>query len=92
MWANAIEQVQRITGMRLSIATDTYLQTYAGLRAPWMTGQVMRVKNNDGTETIHGTFACRYDCNGIDRRAERLFNVMVKPLGYDVPSLSPTNK
>lgn len=89
MWSNSIDQVQRITGMKLALATDSYLQTYSNFRAPWMMGQVYKTANQDGTATIRAEFTCRHGCDELASSAERLFNTMIKPMDYNMPSLNP---
>lgn len=89
MWAVATQQVQQITRMKVAVATDAYLQTFTSPTAPRMLGQVYKISNADGTKTIKGTFTCPRGCNGLESSAERLFNTMVRPIGYSIPSLSP---
>lgn len=89
MWAVATQQVQQITRMKVAVATDAYLQTFTSQTPSRMLGQVYKISNGDGTKTIKGTFTCPRGCNGLESSAERLFNTMVRPIGYDVQSLKP---
>lgn len=77
MWERAIEQVQAISEMKLSVASETYLQTYTSRQFPGMTGEAMKINNGDGTHTIKSRFTCRYECDGLDIRASNLFNSIV---------------
>lgn len=76
-WARASDQIQRITGMQLSVASDDFLQTYPMYRFPFMSGMVNRIDNGDGTQTIKASFTCRSSCEGLDASAENLFNSVV---------------
>lgn len=76
-WIKAHDQLQTMTGMRLAVASDTYIATYPMRRLPNMVGEAYKIDNGDGTHTIKARFTCRNGCDGLDQSAENLFNTTV---------------
>lgn len=81
MWNKAIEQIQKITGMKLRILTESYGETYTPRRSYMPSGSIKKIKNEDGSTTIKADFFCQsVACGDLQLSAENLFNGMVEPI------------
>jgi len=56
MWAEAMQDLPSLTGMRIRIATDTMAETYVTNNAGRMTGSINKVPVGDGTYKIEANF------------------------------------
>jgi len=56
MWAEAMQDLPSLTGMRIRIATDAMAETYVASDAGRMTGTVNKVPAGDGTYKIEASF------------------------------------
>lgn len=84
MWSEATSRIQTLTGMRLQVATDTYLNTYNASPGK-ITGEVRKIPRPDGTTIIQASFDCNYCSDGLASQARDLFTVYVKAAGEGFP-------
>lgn len=91
MWLEAKTRISKVTGMRLRIVNDDYLETYALRRYPTiLAGTVTKSPNPDGSYSIKANIVCTVmDCRGEDIAAFSEFNTAVidagKPYEYVEP-------
>lgn len=80
MWAEALVQVQNLSGMKLQIATDSFAQTYNSTGSGRLSAIIRKVPQPDGTKTFEAEFSCRF-CGDLPYRAANLFTANVKSVG-----------
>jgi hypothetical protein len=84
-WAAARDQIQSLTGMRLRVATDSYLETFTRRGIPLM-GVVDKIDLGDGTFLIRGRIQCNSitpaPCADLPSRGTDAFNAALggKPI------------
>lgn len=83
MWAEAITQIQSLSGMRLQVVTDAFMQTYPIPRGRYdrLEGLARRMPHPDGSTTIEAEFSCRVCEPHIPAQALNLFFASVKGAG-----------
>lgn len=80
MWAEALVQVQNISGMKLQIATESFAQTYNSTGAGRLSATIRKVPRPEGGKTIEAEFSCVY-CGNLPYSAANLFTANVKAVG-----------
>ena len=87
MWARATSEIVNVSGMKIRLLTDSYIETFDGTRQFRMYGRVQkRPLGNDSYEII-ATLTCGYACGDLALRGESLFNSSVRMAG----GLAPTD-
>lgn len=82
MWAAAPGAISRLTGMKIRLQTDSYIETYDGTRQGRLYGRVSYGPHNDGGYVIAPYIECGvYTCDGVARDAETLFNHAMNETG-----------
>ncbi|OUM00548.1 hypothetical protein [Variovorax sp. JS1663] len=83
MWISAQESAEQLTGMRLRMATDTRLETFAPTRFGRMGAVVLMYPMDDGTFELRADFECYRgsDCTYLRPLAINAFNARVKLAG-----------
>lgn len=84
MWSEATVRIQTLTGMRLQVATDAYLNTYNASPGR-ITGEARRVPRPDGSTVIQATFNCNYCSDELAAQAHYLFMLSVRAAGAGFP-------
>lgn len=76
MWAQAPMSISNVTGMKVRMQSDTYIETYDGTRNPArLFGRVTKSPNPDGSYTIRSSVRCGVaGCGDLYLRAQALFN------------------
>lgn len=91
MWTKAIEEVQKLSGMKAQIATDSFVQTFNGTGSR-LTGSAKRVPQPDGTTAIEANFSCRFTCGNLPYSALNLFIVNVNSAGAGFKNSKPDDR
>lgn len=75
MWAAAPEALESSTGMRVRMATDTFVETYAPYRGQFglLSGRATKRPDGNGGYRIAGDFRSQYGDADDIRRAKSLF-------------------
>ncbi len=84
MWAEAIGQLQTLSGMRLQIATETFIQTYNANGYGRLSGMARKVPKPDGSTVIESGFTCDF-CGVSPHKAVNMFSWSVSYAGRGFP-------
>jgi hypothetical protein len=83
MWAEAREAAQKISGMRIRMMTDTFIDTFQPRLGPGV--QVSKFPIGEGRYEIRAQLQCRDpDCDGLHASAMNAFNALVSAAGMGV--------
>ena len=93
MWVEAITQIPKLSGMKIRMQTDSYIETFDGTRQGRMLGRVVKTPAQDGGYTITSTLDCGpIDCKVLDLRGQALFNQYVTAAGAPFADKAPPEK
>ena len=87
MWLRATSEIASVSGMKVRLLTDSYIETFDGTRQGRLYGRVEKRPLGQDTFEIVATLACGYACGDIPLRGESLFNSSVRIAG----GLAPTD-
>jgi hypothetical protein len=94
MWSAVPEGLESATHMRVRIASDSFVETYAPYRGQVgvMSGRAMKSPNGHGGYRIRGDFSSRYGGPDDENSAERLFYLIVNEaaVGVNCPATQPS--
>lgn len=80
MWSEAAIQIQSLSGMKLQVLNDTFMQTFNPTSPSLMAGMARKVPMPDGSTAFDATFTCRF-CNNLNYEALNLFTRNLKMVG-----------
>ncbi|MDG9785242.1 hypothetical protein [Metapseudomonas otitidis] len=80
MWSEAAIQIQSLSGMKLQVLNDTFMQTFNPTSPSLMAGMARKVPMPDGSTVFDATFTCRF-CNNLNYEALNLFTRNLKMVG-----------
>ncbi len=81
MWANAMRAVELVSNMRVRLATDTRIETFAPTRFGRTGAVVDKVPVGDAGYEIQVRIECygRSGCGDLQQQGRRIFNSQVNP-------------
>lgn len=95
MWAAAPEALESSTGMRVRMAADTFVETYAPYRGQFgvLSGRATKRPDGQGGYRIVGDFQSRYGDASDVYRAKRLFYLTLNEaaIGIQCPAKQAAN-
>ena len=80
MWSEAAIQIQSLSGMKLQVLNDTFMQTFNPASPSLMAGMARKVPMPDGSTAFDATFTCRF-CNNLNYEALNIFTRSLKTVG-----------
>lgn len=91
MWAKAATVLPTLTGMRLALMNDTYMETYPAIRGIPLHAKATKNPLGNGKYEISATITCRHQgvCGDLPERGMKLFNTAVDNAGL---ALRPITK
>jgi len=83
MWARAAQVLPIITGMKLRIMNDIFMETFVPVRGIPMTASAVKEPRGDGTTVIRANIGCRYQgaCGNLPQVSLKRFNSSVSSAG-----------
>lgn len=83
MWAKATTVLPIITGMRLAMMNDIYMETYPAVRGVPLHAKATKNPLGNGKYEISATITCRHSgvCGDLPERGLQLFNTSVNNAG-----------
>jgi hypothetical protein len=83
MWAKATTVLPMITGMRLAMMNDIYMETYPAIRGVPLHAKATKNPLGNGKYEISATITCRHSgvCGDLPENGLRLFNTSVNNAG-----------
>lgn len=82
MWLRATTEISTVSGMKVRLLTDTYIETFDGTVQGRMLGKVEKIPLQNGKGYMITPFLyCRPKCGDLPQRGQSLFNAAVKASG-----------